>query len=184
MVTQECVSTPLIPIYLAAVFAYAGDVAHARGNSSPLHDSSSASASPGSWWWPSRLRSWLHRLTYSRVSNGSARRCRRVRGRHRRHGAGGTALRRAILGLAVGVRGRPTARRAVRARPDARDGDDWRRRARRRRGGHAPRGSQGAIALLPAFQVGLYLALWVAAFVAVGWRRFLAGLGASRRPRW
>ncbi len=35
---------------------------------------------------------------------------------------------------------------------------------------------QGAIALLPAFQVGLYLALWVAAFVAVGWRRFLAGL--------
>jgi exosortase/archaeosortase family protein len=35
---------------------------------------------------------------------------------------------------------------------------------------------QGAIALLPAFQVGLYLALWVAAFTAVGWRRFLAGL--------
>ena len=35
---------------------------------------------------------------------------------------------------------------------------------------------QGAIAFLPAFQVGLYLALWVAAFVAVGWRRFLAGL--------
>lgn len=35
---------------------------------------------------------------------------------------------------------------------------------------------QGAIALLPAFQVGLYLALWVAAFAAVGWGRFLAGL--------
>jgi exosortase/archaeosortase family protein len=35
---------------------------------------------------------------------------------------------------------------------------------------------QGAIAFLPAFQVGLYLALWVAAFIAVGWRRFLAGL--------
>jgi hypothetical protein len=35
---------------------------------------------------------------------------------------------------------------------------------------------QGAIAFLPAFQIGLYLALWVAAFVAVGWRRFLAGL--------
>ena len=35
---------------------------------------------------------------------------------------------------------------------------------------------QGAIALLPAFQVGLYLALWVAAFIAVGWTRFLAGL--------
>ncbi len=37
---------------------------------------------------------------------------------------------------------------------------------------------QGAIAFLPAFQVGLYLALWVAAFVAVGWRRFFAGLAA------
>jgi hypothetical protein len=34
---------------------------------------------------------------------------------------------------------------------------------------------QGAIALLPAFQVGLYLALWVAAFGAAKWRRFLAG---------
>jgi hypothetical protein len=37
---------------------------------------------------------------------------------------------------------------------------------------------QGAIALLPAFQVGLFLALWVAAYVAIGWRRFLAGLAA------
>jgi hypothetical protein len=37
---------------------------------------------------------------------------------------------------------------------------------------------QGAIAFLPAFQAGLYLALWVAAFVnynAAGWKRFLAG---------
>ncbi len=39
---------------------------------------------------------------------------------------------------------------------------------------------QGAIAFLPAFQIGLYLALWVAAFVAVGWRRFLAGLVDAR----
>lgn len=35
---------------------------------------------------------------------------------------------------------------------------------------------QGAIAFLPSFQVGLYLALSVAAFAAFGWRRFLAGL--------
>ena len=35
---------------------------------------------------------------------------------------------------------------------------------------------QGAIALLPTFQVGLYLALWVAAFAAVSWGRFIAGL--------
>jgi exosortase/archaeosortase family protein len=35
---------------------------------------------------------------------------------------------------------------------------------------------QGAMAFLPAFQVGLFLALWVAAFLAAGWRRFLIGL--------
>ena len=35
---------------------------------------------------------------------------------------------------------------------------------------------QGAIAFLPAFQVGLYLALWVSAFAAAGWGWFLAGL--------
>jgi exosortase/archaeosortase family protein len=36
---------------------------------------------------------------------------------------------------------------------------------------------QGAIAFLPAFQTALYLALWIAAaFAAAGWRRFVAGL--------
>ena len=35
---------------------------------------------------------------------------------------------------------------------------------------------QGAMAILPAFQIGLYLALSVAAFLAVGWGRFFTGL--------
>jgi hypothetical protein len=35
---------------------------------------------------------------------------------------------------------------------------------------------QGALALLPGFQVGLFVALWIAAFIAAGWQRFLAGL--------
>jgi hypothetical protein len=35
---------------------------------------------------------------------------------------------------------------------------------------------QGALALLPQFQVGLYVALWLAAFAAAGWPRFLVGL--------
>jgi hypothetical protein len=35
---------------------------------------------------------------------------------------------------------------------------------------------QGALALLPTFQVGLYLALWVVACRPYGWRRFLVGL--------
>jgi hypothetical protein len=34
---------------------------------------------------------------------------------------------------------------------------------------------QGAVALLPAFQVGLYVALCVAAFAAVNWRRLATG---------
>jgi len=37
---------------------------------------------------------------------------------------------------------------------------------------------QGAIAFLPAFQIGLYLALWIGAFLSAGWRRFLIGLAA------
>jgi hypothetical protein len=37
---------------------------------------------------------------------------------------------------------------------------------------------QGALALLPPFQFALYVALWVAAFAAAGWWRFLAGFGA------
>lgn len=36
---------------------------------------------------------------------------------------------------------------------------------------------QGAIQFLPAFQVGLYLALWAAAFTRVRWTRLAAGLG-------
>lgn len=36
---------------------------------------------------------------------------------------------------------------------------------------------QGAIQFLPAFQVGLYLALWAAAFTMVRWTRLAAGLG-------
>jgi hypothetical protein len=39
-----------------------------------------------------------------------------------------------------------------------------------------PDDPQGALALLPAFQVGLYLALWGAAPIVAGWGRFLAGL--------
>lgn len=37
---------------------------------------------------------------------------------------------------------------------------------------------QGAIAFLSAFQIGLYVALWIAAFLSSGWKRFLLGLAA------
>jgi hypothetical protein len=35
---------------------------------------------------------------------------------------------------------------------------------------------QGALGALPAFQVGLFVAVWWAAFTALGWRRLVAGL--------
>jgi exosortase/archaeosortase family protein len=44
------------------------------------------------------------------------------------------------------------------------------------RGTAAPDDPQGAVAFLPAFQVGFYLALWVATFLAARWTRFAAGL--------
>jgi len=34
---------------------------------------------------------------------------------------------------------------------------------------------QGALMFLPAFQFGLFLALWVAAFISSGWARFVCG---------
>jgi len=34
---------------------------------------------------------------------------------------------------------------------------------------------QGAIGFLPAFQFGLFVALWIAAFGGSGWRRFAGG---------
>jgi len=93
-----------------------------------------------------------------------------------RHGAGRMALRRALTGVALGVAaahllGAPYAHLLMRAGEMI--------------GAGAPSGvvagpplddPQGAVTLLPAFQAGLYVALWVAAFTASGWRRFLTGL--------
>ena len=92
------------------------------------------------------------------------------------HGVGGIALRRALLAVLLGfvfvrLLGAPCTRLVA-----------W---AVQMLGGVAPSSvatstplddPQGATAALPAFQVGLYVALWAAAFVAAGWKRFLAGL--------
>ncbi len=84
-----------------------------------------------------------------------------------RHGVGGTALRRALLGVLLG---------AALVHPFGAPYTWLVKSAAEMLGGPAPlQDPQGAIAALPAFQVGLYVALWVAAFVAAGWRRFLAG---------
>ncbi|MBA2260631.1 MAG: hypothetical protein H0W18_17220, partial [Acidobacteria bacterium] len=84
-----------------------------------------------------------------------------------RHGAGATAWRRALLGAALGgvcvyLLG-PRYTRALTSAFAA---------------GTSIEDPQGAIALLPAFQLGLYVALAVAAFVVLKWRPFVIGLAA------
>ena len=164
LVTQECVSTPLIPIYLAAVCAYsstwprliggvlaAGPIFIALGIARLL-----VVALPEVLVSPLFFVHAFYQLLLGAVVVGIAARWR--------HGARG-ALRHALVGLVVGVLFvyllGPAYTRIV-SYPAGAPLDD----------------PQGAIALLPSFQVGLYLALWAAAFVAAGWTRFFAGLAA------
>ena len=98
-----------------------------------------------------------------------------------RHGAGGTALRRALLGVVLGLAfahllGAPYTRLVARAAETL--------------GGAAPSGfdagtplddPQGAIALLLAFQVGLYMALsgWWPSSPSAGGASWLASRSLS-----
>jgi len=177
LVTQECVSTPLIPVYLAAVLTYpstwrrralgllaTGPVFVGLGIARLLVVALPAPLVAS----PLFLVHAFYQLLLAAVVVFLA--------AFWRHGAGGAALRRALLGVVAGLAfvyllGAPYTRLVARAAETL--------------GGAAPAGfaagtpledPQGALALLPAFQVGLYLALWVAAFGALGWRRFLAGL--------
>lgn len=164
VVTQECISTPLIPVYLAAVCAYSttwrrmllGVLAAlplfialgiARLLVVALPDAVMVS--------PLFLVHAFYQLLLGAVIVFLAALWR--------HG-GRAAPAYAAAGIAAGVLFvfllGPVYTRLV--TPQAGAGLD---------------DPQGAIAFLPAFQVGLYLALWVAAFVAAGWTRFIAGLG-------
>ena len=163
LVTQECVSTPLIPVYLAAICAYsatwrrlvlgvlaAAPLFIALGIARLLVVALPAAVMPS----PIFLVHAFYQLLLGALVVFLAARWR--------HG-GRAAPRHALAGVTVGVLFiyllGPLYTRVV-AYPAGLPSDD----------------PQGAIALLPAFQIGLYLALWVAAFVAVGWRRFVAGL--------
>jgi exosortase/archaeosortase family protein len=163
LVTQECIATPLIPVYLAAICAHSatwrrlilGVVAAAplfialgivRLLVVALPDAVVAS--------PLFLAHAFYQLLLGAVVVFFAAQWR--------HG-GGAAPRHALVGVIVGVAFVLLV------------GPSYTRLVTHLAGTplHDP---QGAIALLPGFQVGLYLALWVAAFAAVGWRGLLAGL--------
>jgi len=162
LVTQECISTPLIPVYLAAICTYSTTwprLILGVGAALPLFMALGivrllVVALPDVVASPIFFVHAFYQLLLGAVVVFVA-----ALWRHGRRAALGYALVGVTVGvLFVNLLG-PIYTRAVTYQAGAPLDDP-----------------QGAIALLPAFQVGLYLALWIAAFAAVGWRRFLAGL--------
>jgi exosortase/archaeosortase family protein len=161
LVTQECISTPLIPVYLAAVVSYSTTwrrMVLAVLATAPLFIALGIArllvvALPDALGSPLFFVHAFYQLLL-----GAALVLLAALWRHGRRGALGYAL--AGLGVGVGfilVLG-PVYTRAI-TFPGGVPLDD----------------PQGAAALLPAFQIGLYLALCAAACIAIGWPRFLAG---------
>ena len=162
LVTQECIATPLVPVYVAAVLAYSASwrrLALGVLAAPPLFIALGIArvlivALPGVAASPLFFVHAFHQLLVGAVVVFVA-----AFWRHER----GPAIAHAIAGLLVAVLfvyllgplyARMVSPAAIAALDDP----------------------QGAIAFLPAFQIALYLALWVAAFAAVGWTRFVAGL--------
>jgi hypothetical protein len=160
-VTQECITTPLIPVYLAAVCAYAATwrrLIAGVAAAAPLFTALGVVrlllvALPGVASPLFYVHAFYQLLLAAVIVLIAA------LWRH----SGRTAPRYAIGGALVGVLFvallGPIYTRAITYPAGAPLSDP-----------------QGAIAILPAFQIGLYLALSVAAYVALGWGRFFAGL--------
>ena len=165
LVTQECISTPLIPVYLAAVVVYsrswrAGALWSAAGVplfvglgiARMLVVAVPAGLGPS----PVFL---IHAFSQLLVAAGMV--CGLALWRY---GARARALVSAAAAMALAIAfvrllGAPYTHAILWFRTAATDAAD----------------PQGALMFLPAFQFGLFLALWVAAFVPSGWTRFLCG---------
>ena len=163
-VTQECVSTPLIPVYVAAICAYARtwrQLVPGLLAAVPLFTALGIArllvvALPGGAGGPLFFVHAFYQLLLAAVVIAIAAVWRHG-GRH----AAGYAAAGAVAGvLFAWLLGGPYTS-AVAPRMAGTIADP-----------------QGALALLPSFQVGLYLALSVAALAAVWWKRFLVGLAA------
>lgn len=168
-VTQECISTPLIPLYLAAVIAYAGDWRRrsalllaavplflALGIARLLVVAVPSGLADG----PLPLVHAFYQLLLGAVLVGLAAVWRHGSGRAGwRHGAAGTAIG-AICLVVLWTLSRPVL--AATFPFLASDGD-----------------AQGALVLLPAFQLALYAALCVGVFRLLRgsqWRLCATGL--------
>jgi hypothetical protein len=166
VVTQECISTPLIPVYFAAIAAYSRTWrwrALAVLATVPLFVGlgiarllvvALPAALVGS---PMFLIHAFYQLLLAAVVVFLAAAWT--------HGVGTTAWRRAFVGGILGVAGvyvfGPAYARLLTSIFAATTPL------------HDP---QGAVALLPPFQAGLYVALFVAAFADFKWRPFVIGL--------
>jgi exosortase/archaeosortase family protein len=159
LVTQECIATPLIPVYLAAVCAYSATwrrlipgvlatlpIFMALGVVRLLLVDLPGMASP-----LFMVHAFFQFVLGAVVVCAAAIwRDRRTAGRH--------ALGGLLAGVAAGLLAAPLlVHLAAPASAGLAD-------------------PQGAIALLPAFQVALFVALWVAASNGDGWKRFTAGV--------
>jgi exosortase/archaeosortase family protein len=166
LVTQECIATPLIPVYLAAALSYpktwrrrvlaflAALPLFVGLGIARLLVVALPAALVGS---PTVLIHAFYQFLLAGVVVLLAARWR--------HGAGSFAWRRALLGGALGgafawLLQSPYTRALTSVFAAGTPLED----------------PQRALALLPTFQVGLYVALCVAAFVALRWRPFVAGL--------
>jgi len=160
LVTQECVATPLIPVYLAAVCAYAatwrrltvGVVATlplflALGLARLLLVALPAAVASPLFWVHA-----FYQLLFGAILIWAAAlwRDRPTAGRH--------ALAGILAGVVSGMLAAPLLGHVVAAVAGA-----------------PPDDPQGAIAFLPVFQVALYVALCAAAWTGAGWTRAIAG---------
>jgi exosortase/archaeosortase family protein len=162
LVTQECISTPLLPVYLAAICTYAttwrrlvlGVIAAA-----PLFIALGIArllvvALPDVVASPLFFVHAFYQLLLGAVVVIAAALWRHGRGRAIAPAAAGIVVGVLFVYLLGPVYTRAVSPAAIWTLDDP----------------------QGAIAFLPSFQIALYLALWVATFAAIGWRRVLAGL--------
>ena len=165
LVTQECIATPLIPVYFAAVMVYARtwwSAALWSAAAAPLFAALGIArllvvALPAGLDHPPVF--FIHAFSQLLVAAGMV--CGIALWRYGARAS--TWLRAAVaLGLAIAfveLFGAPYTGAIVGFRAIA------------------FADPQGALMFLPAFQFGLFLALWVAAFVPSGWVRF--GCGAA-----
>jgi exosortase/archaeosortase family protein len=163
LVTQECISTPLIPIYVAAVLVYATTWRRAAlwaAAGVPLFVAIGiarllvVALPPGLAASPLFF---IHAFSQLLVATGMV--CGAAIWRY---GALASTYARAVAGLVLA-----TAFVQLLGVPYT-HAIHWLTTP-------AFEDPQGAMMFLPAFQFGLFLALWVAAFVPSGWTRFLCG---------